>query len=167
MSKQAGSEGGTPTTVVAASNMTLGEVVVVAGFSCGYPVLTSLPLSQITDPVAPAAPPTGSPTETGVLQWDLAITDTDVPLSTPPTTVVVGSVFLIDTEYMTVSDISNIDNPKVTRATHGSTVAAHAAGAAISIWGPPVKSATGKSSSKATPTDPGVAPEDKAATKSK
>lgn len=133
MSKQAGSESATPTTVVAASNMTLGEVVVVAGFSCGYPVLSSVPVSQITNP---PVGPSGDPTETGVLQWALAATDTDVPLAAPPTTVVVGSVFKIDFEYMTVTDISNVDNPKVTRATHGSLAAAHDQGAAVTIWGP-------------------------------
>jgi hypothetical protein len=80
-------------------------------------------------------PPEGDPTETGVLQWPLKTTDTDVPLATPPTTVALGSVFLIDTEYMTVTDISNIDNPAVTRATNGSVIDAHDAGAAVSIWG--------------------------------
>jgi hypothetical protein len=70
------------------------------------------------------------------VQWDVAVTDTDIPFTTPPTTVVIGSVFLIDSEYMTVNDVSNVDNPGVERGTHGSEPAAHTAGTEISVWSP-------------------------------
>jgi hypothetical protein len=80
-------------------------------------------------------PPTGTPTETGIVQWPVAEADTDIALTTAPTTVQVGSVFLIDDEYMDVTDISNIDNPGVSRAAHGTVAAAHAAGVEVSIWG--------------------------------
>jgi hypothetical protein len=80
-------------------------------------------------------PPTGTPTETGIVQWPVAEADTDIALTTAPTTVQVGSVFLIDAEYMDVTDISNIDNPGVSRAAHGTVAAAHAAGVEVSIWG--------------------------------
>jgi hypothetical protein len=81
----------------------------------------------------PEPPPSGEPTGTATLQWDVQETDTDIAL-TEATAVTVGSVFLIDSEYMTVNDVSNADNPGVTRATHGSTVAAHTAGTQVSIW---------------------------------
>ena len=78
--------------------------------------------------------PEGEPTETATLQWPLKETDVDVPLTTTPETVVVGSIFLIDAEYMTVSDVSNSDNPVVTRATRGSLLDYHPGGAEVTIW---------------------------------
>lgn len=94
---------------------------------------------EVTYPIGggapPEPPPSGDPTETAFVQWDVAETDTDIALTAPlPATVLVGSVFLIDAEYMDVVDISNVDNPGVTRGTRGSTVATHAAGAEVSIW---------------------------------
>jgi hypothetical protein len=82
-------------------------------------------------------PPAGSPGEPGVLQWAISSDDTDVPLAPPVPAVAVGSTFKLDAEYMTVTDISNADNPKVTRGGRGSAPAAHAQGAAITIWPPP------------------------------
>lgn len=92
-------------------------------------------------PPPPEPPPSGNPTETGEVQWLVAVTDTDIALVSTPSTVVVGSTFLIDAEYMIVSGISNPDNPNVTRGAYGSVVAAHAAGAAVTIWGQVMKSA--------------------------
>ena len=82
-----------------------------------------------------AAPPTGDPTETGTVQWAIKPTDTDIALTAAPTTVVIGSVLLIDSEYMAVNNVSNPDNIGVQRGTNGSVAAAHEAGAAVSIWG--------------------------------
>jgi hypothetical protein len=88
------------------------------------------------EPTPPEPPPTEDPIETAVVQWPVKETDTDIALASVPTTVVVGSIFLIDLEYMVVIDVSNPDNPKVMRATNGSAIAAHEAGAEVSIWGP-------------------------------
>jgi hypothetical protein len=103
-------------------------------------ILTKDGQDDVTYPIGgepapePEPPPTGEPTETATVQWDVAETDTDIALTPPAPLLTVGSVFLIDTEYMTVVDVSNADNPGVTRATHGSTVATHTAGAQVSIW---------------------------------
>jgi hypothetical protein len=74
-------------------------------------------------------------TETATVQWPVAETDTDIALVSAPTTVVVGSTLLIDSEFMTVTDVSNPDNPGVARGALGSTVTAHAAGVEVKIWG--------------------------------
>jgi hypothetical protein len=92
-----------------------------------------------TPPPEPPTPPpgiVGDPTETNVVQWPVGLADTDIAFTTAPATVVVDSVFLIDAEYMTVVDVSNADNPGVTRGAHESIIAEHAAGAVISIWPP-------------------------------
>jgi hypothetical protein len=92
-----------------------------------------------TPPPDPPTPPpgiVGDPTETNVVQWPVGLADTDIAFTTAPATVVVDSTFLIDAEYMTVVDVSNIDNPGVTRGAHESIIAEHAAGAVISIWPP-------------------------------
>jgi hypothetical protein len=77
----------------------------------------------------------GEITETLTVQWPVAIADTDIAVIPTPTTVVVGSSFRIGEEYMEVVDISNADNPTVTRATNGSTAATHDAGASITVYG--------------------------------
>lgn len=75
------------------------------------------------------------PTSTAIVQWPVSETDTDIAFEQAPD-VDVGSVLLIDAEYMTVNDISNADNIGVDRGTHGTTAAAHEAGAIASIWSP-------------------------------
>ena len=50
--------------------------------------------AEIPPPPEPEAPPpTGEPTETVVVQWPVKETDTDIALTSTPSTVVVGSVF--------------------------------------------------------------------------
>jgi hypothetical protein len=78
-----------------------------------------------------AGVPEGEPTETAEVQWNVSQSDTDIPLKRRPWTVDVGATFLIDQEYMTVSDVSNIDNPGVTRT----TPVPHQQGAIVTIWG--------------------------------
>ena len=75
------------------------------------------------------------PTETGEVQWPVAQTDTDIALVSTPATVVVGSVLLIDSEYMLVNDVSNPDNPGVDRGALNSMISPHPAGAEVTIWG--------------------------------
>jgi hypothetical protein len=82
----------------------------------------------------PLEPPTGDPSETNTTQWAVKETDTDIALASMPTTVVVGSVFLIDEEYMTVASVSNPENPAVVRGAYNTVPATHEAGAAVSIW---------------------------------
>jgi hypothetical protein len=82
-----------------------------------------------------AMPEQPEQTETATLQWPVAETDTDIALTSTPTTVVVGSMLLVDSEYMTVTDVSNLDNPGVARGALGSAITAHAAGAEVKIWG--------------------------------
>jgi hypothetical protein len=93
--------------------------------------------AELPPPPDPGSPsdtfPTGEPTETCIVQWPVKIADTDIALTAVPTTVVVGSVFVIDLECMTVTDISNPDNPAVTRATHGTDAATHEAGATVLV----------------------------------
>ena len=121
----------------------------------------------LEEPTPPEPPPTGDPVETNAVQWPVKEIDTDIALASTPMTVVVGSIFLIDLEYMVVIDVSNPDNPKVTRGTNGSGVATHEAGAAVSIWGPadPVTASKGSRSRKnkkrqAAPIEPASEPLD-------
>lgn len=77
-------------------------------------------------------PAHGELTETRFTQWVVAPTDTDIALDQPAGTAVVGSVFLIEQEWMTVSDISNVDNPAVERT----APVEHPAGAEVEVYGP-------------------------------
>jgi hypothetical protein len=124
----------------------------------GYSLLVQAGDIVVVSPPGGGPPPevpSGEPSETNQVQWDVKEADTDIALVTAPSTaVVVGSVFLIDLEYMTVGDISNVDNPGVTRGTYSSTVTTHTAGTPVTIWGgvvpPPTTSAASASSSKHT-----------------
>lgn len=72
--------------------------------------------------------------EIATTQWTVQKTDTDIALAAVPTTVEVGSVFLIDLEYMKVTDVSNVDNPVVERGSFGTAIVEHSAGTKIIIW---------------------------------
>jgi len=79
--------------------------------------------------------PDAVPIATAEVQWPVSLENTDIPLTAPlDPVVVVGSVFKIDDEMMTVTDISNIDNPVVTRSTFGTATAEHEAGATVEIF---------------------------------
>ena len=108
------------------------------------------------EPVAPTPPAgfVGDPSETNAVQWAVTLGDTDIAFATPPTTVVIDSVFLIDAEYMTCNDISNFDNPGVVRGTYGSTAAAHDPGAAIYVWAPQTSALSASESAPATKAAP-------------
>lgn len=82
----------------------------------------------------PLVPPTEDPTETNTVQWAVKETDTDIALASTPESVDVGSVFLIDDEYMTVASIANPDNPAVVRGAYNTVPAIHAAGVEVQIW---------------------------------
>lgn len=84
------------------------------------------------DSEAADTPAHGELTETRFTQWVVAPTDTDIALDQPAGTAVVGSVFLIEQEWMTVSDISNVDNPAVERT----APVEHPAGAEVEVYGP-------------------------------
>jgi hypothetical protein len=60
-------------------------------------------------------------------------TDSIVALVDASTTATVGSNLQIDTEYMAVTDASDLSNLQVTRAAGGSTAAAHDVGAPVTI----------------------------------
>jgi hypothetical protein len=101
-------------------------------------------------PPPPEPPPSGPPTETGILNAAMNdSTDDIVALQDKATTAANGTVLKVDSEYMTVTDATDPNNLKVTRSTFGSAIAAHAAGAAVSIWGQAVKSAKATSAGAA------------------
>jgi hypothetical protein len=99
-----------------------------------------------TPPNKPAAPPpvktkaipkapTTPPTETLAVQWTVKVEDTDIALTTPSTTATVGCPLKIGEEWMTVKDLSNMDNLNVYRGAFESTAAQHEVGAAVEIYG--------------------------------
>jgi hypothetical protein len=118
-------------------------ILLIATYSEPYvapPVTTTPPAPDQGLPVPEPGPgdpppPSGPPTEYATIQWPVKVEDTDIALTAAPTTVAVGSLFGVDKEYMTVTDISNPDNPVVKRGTYGTTAAAHQAGNTVAIWG--------------------------------
>ena len=113
------------------------DAAIAAGIITGYPPEEGEGGGDAGD-ANPDLPPvdgvTGEPTGQATVQWAVKPEDTDISLTAPLTGVPVGSVFGIDTEYMTVTDIANADNPAVSRAAYGTTAAAHAEGSTVSIW---------------------------------
>ena len=89
-------------------------------------------MAQEPPPTEDGGPPHGGLTETGFVQWAVGVADTDIALQEPSTTAVVGSLLLIDAEWMTVNDISNEDNLAVTRT----APVEHDAGAEVQIFAP-------------------------------
>jgi hypothetical protein len=88
-------------------------------------------------PPVDAGAPSGAPSETGVLNMAMNdSTDSIVALQNAATTAAIGSTIQIDSEYMSVTDVSDPNNLQVTRATNGSAAAAHDVGATVSIWAP-------------------------------
>ena len=79
--------------------------------------------------------PTTPPTETLAVQWVVKVSDTDIALTAPSTTATAGCPLKIDDEWMTVKNLTNMDNLPVDRGAFGSTPAQHEAGAAVAIYG--------------------------------
>jgi len=86
----------------------------------------------------PAPPPAGTQSEPG--EWGILAlpmdgeTDTTVALeNAPETSVGVGTVLQIDSEYMTVTNSSDPNNLAVERGTPASTIEPHPANASVGI----------------------------------
>jgi hypothetical protein len=93
------------------------------------------PLSP-TEPEPSEPPPDPPATETGVLNMAMNdSTDSLVALADKTLTATVGDVLLVDSEYMKITDASDLNNLLVTRAACGSVIGVHEIGAPVSIWG--------------------------------
>jgi hypothetical protein len=81
--------------------------------------------------------PTGTPSETGVLNQPMLDSTNDiVALADKATTVTTGdSIKVGASEYMTITDASDQNNLKVTRGAFETEVVEHAAGDQVSMWG--------------------------------
>lgn len=98
--------------------------------------LQPLPPTDPSGPEPPEPPPDTSATETGVLNMAMNdSTDSLVALADKTLTATVGDVLLVDSEYMKITDASDLNNLLVTRAACGSVSAVHEIGAPVSIWG--------------------------------
>jgi hypothetical protein len=106
-------------------------VLVDASLGAGYP-LPPEGGGAPPDGETPEHPPT---TEAGYITKAMGATtmDSTVSLGIPSTTAVIGTVLQIDSEYITVSNVTDPQNLKVARATYGSAIAAHAVNSYVSF----------------------------------
>lgn len=99
-----------------------------------FVLISELPPMPVPTPL-PTEPPYEHPEETGYLAIALnATTDTIVELKEKSTKAIIGSLFKIGDELMKVEVVEHHNKFKVRRAALGSKLAAHAAGAKVSIF---------------------------------